>query len=119
MPHPAGERPHEPSLKGPVGERSMTDEQRDPANAAAEAQAVAREAAAADLDGDDFDLRAEMHDLSISPALLADLTGADRSTIWRWMNGRTPVPHYVKTILMLRRTLRHLSGRLLETAKDS
>ena len=43
---------------------------------------------------------------------IAKLTGVDRRTVWRWLNGRTPVPAYVWTILRDRKKIRELTLEL-------
>lgn len=50
----------------------------------------------------------------LTNGMLAELTGADRSTVWRWVNGKTPVPPYVSTILDQQRRLVALARQLVE-----
>lgn len=52
--------------------------------------------------------------MRIDSTILADLTGADRTTVWRWLNGRTPVPVHVEVLLDQQRRLVALARQLVE-----
>jgi transcriptional regulator with XRE-family HTH domain len=47
------------------------------------------------------DLRRLLVELGIGSAQLAVLCGVDRITVWRWRQGKIPVPVYAETILAL------------------
>lgn len=51
------------------------------------------------------DLRAALADLSLSQTALVQLTGAARSTVYRWLTGKLPVPGYVATIVSQQRAI--------------
>jgi transcriptional regulator with XRE-family HTH domain len=54
------------------------------------------------------ELDAALRELGMTRAALAQLTGVERRTVYRWLSD-IPVPVYVETILRLWRTL-HLHG---------
>lgn len=60
------------------------------------------------------ELKEALRSLHITPAVLAALAGSDRSTVWRWLNGRTPVPPYVDAILDQQRRLVALARQLVD-----
>lgn len=63
------------------------------------------------------DLKDQLHGLALSRGELAALLGVAPSTVWRWLNGQTPVPRYVQVILLQRRAIRHMSSKLLVLGK--
>lgn len=50
----------------------------------------------------------------LTTGMLADLTGAERTTVWRWVNGKTRVPSHVCTILDQQYRLVALARQLVE-----
>jgi len=53
-------------------------------------------------------LCAIQREFEIPSAWIARKTGHDRSTVWRWRSGKSPVPMFVKTILEQEVELRKL-----------
>ncbi|WP_414462415.1 hypothetical protein [Hyphomicrobium sp. DY-1] len=56
-----------------------------------------------------FELRAVLEDLGLTQRDLVRLSGAAGSQVWRWCDGFSPVPEYVRTLLTLMKTDDRLS----------
>lgn len=56
-----------------------------------------------------FELRAALEDLGLTQRDLVRLSGAAVSQVWRWCDGFSPVPDYVRTLLTLMKTNDRLS----------
>lgn len=62
------------------------------------------------------ELRRDLRTLNLDSSDFAVLTGATRSTVWRWSTGRTPVPAYARTIIRQAFQIRTLVARINEAA---
>lgn len=62
----------------------------------------------------DMELRNILRDMRLSPAVFRELAGADRTTVWRWLSGRTPVPAHVAVLLDQQRRLAALARQLVQ-----
>ncbi|WP_414463353.1 hypothetical protein [Hyphomicrobium sp. DY-1] len=59
-----------------------------------------------------FELRSALEDLGLTQRDLGRLSGANASQVWRWCDGFSPVPSYVRTILTLMKTNDRFSVRV-------
>lgn len=60
------------------------------------------------------ELRDALREMRLSPAIFTELVAADRTTVWRWLNGRTPVPAHIEAILDQQRRLIALARQLVD-----
>lgn len=58
--------------------------------------------------------RASVKSLGLRQRLLARALGVDKTTVYRWANGKTPVPRYAELCLSLLATLQDPGGFLIE-----
>lgn len=58
---------------------------------------------------DDYDLGADLEASGVTADELARLTGVNRTTVWRWLNGTVETPVYARTILRQARRIRALT----------
>jgi hypothetical protein len=58
----------------------------------------------------EFNLDAQLFQLGLTAVDLEALTGASRTTVWRWRNGNPQVPLYVETILRQLQTIRAMAS---------
>lgn len=61
-----------------------------------------------DQDSQIYDLTVELKNLGLAPAWLEMVCGVDRTTVWRWLKGRQPIPVHVRTIIRQNKTIRGL-----------
>lgn len=50
-----------------------------------------------------------MRQSGLAPGDVSKLTGVDRCTVWRWTNGKTPVPQYAWTVVEQQQRIRSLA----------
>lgn len=58
--------------------------------------------------------RASVKRLGLRQRLLARALGVDKTTVYRWANGKTPVPRYAELCLSLLATLPDPGGFLVK-----
>lgn len=59
-------------------------------------------------------LASELAAAGISEDWLSEVAGVNRTTVWRWMSGRRPVPRYAATLVRQQALIKKLLAALCQ-----